>query len=73
MAPKKVPLIEEIEDFERSLDFLGEEVSAVRLQQKNILDLVEEVKALLLFGTWKKKRESSFWRTEWLIWNSTLE
>ncbi len=56
MAPKKVPPIEEIEDIKRSLDFLGEEVSAVRLQQKNILDLVEEVKALWLQNLEKEKR-----------------
>ncbi len=56
MALKKVSPIEEIEDIKRSLDFLGEEVSAVRLQQKNILDLVEEVKELRLQNLEKEKR-----------------
>ncbi|KAI3371622.1 hypothetical protein L3Q82_024189 [Scortum barcoo] len=50
---------EEIEDIKKSLDFLGEEVSTVRLQQKNILvDLVEEVKALRLQNIEKEKRIS---------------
>ena len=46
MGPKKVPSAEEVDDIKRSLDFLTEEVSAVRLQQSGILKLVEEVKAL---------------------------
>lgn len=33
-------------DIKRSLDFLSEEISVVKLQQKSILDLVEEVKTL---------------------------
>ena len=38
--------LSEVDDIKKSLDFLSEEVSAVRLQQKGILTLVEEVKAL---------------------------
>lgn len=56
MAPKKVPTVEEMEDIKKSLDFLGEEVSAVRLQQRNILDMVEEIKALRLQNIEKEKR-----------------
>lgn len=41
MGPKKIPSIK------RSLNFLTEEVSAVRLQQRNILDLVEEDNIIL--------------------------
>lgn len=40
----------------KSLDFLTEEVTAVRLQQQNILDLVERVKALQIQSTKKDKR-----------------
>lgn len=43
----------------KSLDFLSEEVSAVRLQQKSILDLVKEVKALRLQNAKKDKRIAS--------------
>ncbi|TDH13656.1 hypothetical protein EPR50_G00036790 [Perca flavescens] len=43
MPPKKQPAIEEIDDIKRSLDFLSEEITAVRLQQKAILELVVEV------------------------------
>ncbi|XP_060765748.1 uncharacterized protein LOC132873941 [Neoarius graeffei] len=56
MPPKKAPTVEEIEDIKKSLDFLGEEISAVRVQQKTILDLVEEVKALRLQNSEKAKR-----------------
>ncbi|XP_060771961.1 uncharacterized protein LOC132882868 [Neoarius graeffei] len=56
MPPKKAPTVEEIDDIKKSLDFLGEEISAVRMQQKTILDLVEEVKALRLQNKEKEKR-----------------
>lgn len=56
MPPKKQPAIEEIDDIKRSLDFLSEEITAVRLQQKAILDLVTEVKALRLQNKEKDKR-----------------
>ncbi len=46
MGPKKMLSAEEVDDIKKLLDCLTEEVSAVRPQQKNILDLVEEVKAL---------------------------
>ncbi|KAL7382906.1 hypothetical protein ABVT39_001401 [Epinephelus coioides] len=56
MGQRKIPASEEVEDIKKSLDFLTEEVSAVRLQQKNILDLVEEVKALRLQNAEKDKQ-----------------
>ncbi|KAG8014398.1 hypothetical protein GBF38_017552 [Nibea albiflora] len=45
MGPKKALTAEEGNDY-KSLDFLSEEISIVKLQQKSILDLVEEMKAL---------------------------
>uniref|UniRef100_A0A1A7X4L8 Uncharacterized protein n=1 Tax=Iconisemion striatum TaxID=60296 RepID=A0A1A7X4L8_9TELE len=56
MGPKKATAIEEVDDIKRSLEFLSEEVSAVRLQQKGILALVEEVKALRIQNEEKDKR-----------------
>uniref|UniRef100_A0A667WNB1 DUF4795 domain-containing protein n=1 Tax=Myripristis murdjan TaxID=586833 RepID=A0A667WNB1_9TELE len=56
MGPKKAPSVEEVDDIKRSLDFLTEEVSAVRLQQNSILKLVEEVKALRIQNEEKDKR-----------------
>ena len=44
MAAKKNK--EDIDDIKKSLDFLTEEISVVRQQQKSILDLVAEVKVL---------------------------
>ena len=46
MGPKKALAAEEGEEIKKSLEFLTEEISVVKLQQKAILDLVEEVKAL---------------------------
>lgn len=48
MGPKKNPTAEEVEDIKKSLDFITKEVSAMGLQPKSILDLIEEVKALRL-------------------------
>lgn len=56
MGPKRIMSNEEVDDIKKSLDFLTEEVSAVRLQQRNILELVEEVKALRIQNTEKDKR-----------------
>ncbi|KAI9547192.1 hypothetical protein NQZ68_020013 [Dissostichus eleginoides] len=56
MGPKKFPAAEEVEDIKKSLHFLAEEMSAVRLQQKNILDLVIEVKELRIQNAEKDKR-----------------
>lgn len=56
MAQKKVPSVEEIKDIKKSLNFLGEEVSTVRLQQRNILDPVEEIKPLLQQNIKKEQR-----------------
>lgn len=53
---KKNPMAEEVEDIKKSLDFITEEVSAVWMQQKSILDLVEEVKALRRQNVEKDKR-----------------
>jgi len=50
MRPKKNPATEDFEEIRKSLDFLSGETSAIRLQQKSILDLVEEVKALQLLN-----------------------
>lgn len=38
MPPKRNPQTEEVEDIKKSLDFLSEEVTAVRVQQKQLLD-----------------------------------
>ncbi|KAI4810658.1 hypothetical protein KUCAC02_013596 [Chaenocephalus aceratus] len=42
MGPKKTQSAEEVDEIKKSLDFLAGEISAVRLQKKGILDLVEE-------------------------------
>jgi len=42
--------MEDFEEIRKSLDFLSGETSALRLQQKSILDLVEKVKALRLLN-----------------------
>ncbi|KAJ8389951.1 hypothetical protein AAFF_G00112360 [Aldrovandia affinis] len=54
--PKKNLAAEELEDIKRSLDFLTEESSDVKLQQKTILELVEEVKALRIQNAEKDRR-----------------
>lgn len=41
MGQRKILASEEVKDIKKTLDFVTEEVSAVRLQQKNILDLVK--------------------------------
>ncbi|KAJ8378468.1 hypothetical protein AAFF_G00239320 [Aldrovandia affinis] len=57
MSPPKINLAaEELEDIKRSLDFLTEEISDVKLQQKTILELVEEVKALRIQNAEKDRR-----------------
>lgn len=48
MGPKKYLAIEDMKEIRKSLNFLSEEVAAVRLQQKTILDLVDEIKSLKL-------------------------
>ncbi|KAI9525221.1 hypothetical protein NQZ68_009901 [Dissostichus eleginoides] len=58
MGPKKTIAAEEVEDIKKSLDFLAEEISADRLQQKNILDLVKEVKDLRIQNAEKDKRRT---------------
>lgn len=57
MGPKKNLTLttEEVDDIKKSLDFLSEEVSAVRTQQKNILKLDDEVKVLRLQNAEKDK------------------
>ncbi|KAL3988971.1 hypothetical protein ACER0C_013289 [Sarotherodon galilaeus] len=46
MGLKRTPTAEEIEDIKKSLDFLTEETSAIKLQQKYILDIVKEIRSL---------------------------
>ena len=47
---------EDVEDIKKSLNFLTEEVTAVRKLQSSFLDLVKEVKTLLTFlPTWRIK------------------
>ncbi|KAI9535925.1 hypothetical protein NQZ68_039025 [Dissostichus eleginoides] len=56
MGPRKSQSAEEVDEIKKSLDFLAGEISAVRLQQKGILDLVEEVKILRIQNAEKDKR-----------------
>ncbi|KAM3613048.1 uncharacterized protein V6R79_019378 [Siganus canaliculatus] len=56
MGPKKTLSAEEVDEIKKSLDFLSEELSAVRVQQKSILELVEEVKTLRIQNAEKDKR-----------------
>ena len=56
MGLKKNPAMEDFEEIRKSLDLLSGETSAIRLQQKSILDLVLEVKALRLLNEEKDKR-----------------
>lgn len=56
MGPKKALTTEEGDEIKKSLDFMTEEISTVKLQQKAILDLVEEVKALRLQNAEKDRR-----------------
>lgn len=55
MGPRKAPSVENMEDF-KSIEFLHEEVSAIRIQQKSILEFMEEVKALRFLNIEKEKR-----------------
>lgn len=45
MGLRKISAAEEVEDIKKSADFLAE-VSAVKLQERNILSQVKEVKAM---------------------------
>lgn len=56
MPPKRNPQTEEVEDIKKSLDFLSEEVTTVRVQQKQLLDLLEEVKLLRFQNAEKDRR-----------------
>ena len=56
MGPKKALMAEEGDDIKKSLYFLSEEISVVKKQQKSILDLVEEVKALGIQNAEKDRR-----------------
>ncbi len=49
-------MTEEVDDIKKLLDFLKEEITAARLQQKGILDLVKEVRALRIQNVEKDKR-----------------
>lgn len=46
MPPKKAMTAEEGDELKNTLEFLAEEISAVKQQQKGLLGLLEEVKAL---------------------------
>lgn len=56
MPPKKSPTPEEFEDIKTSINSLIEEVTAVRVQQKQLLELLEEVKQLRLQNVEKDRR-----------------
>lgn len=56
MGPKKALAMVEVDEIKKSLDFLPEEVSAVRLQQKCMLVVVEEVKVLPIQNEEKDKK-----------------
>ncbi|KAJ8358730.1 hypothetical protein SKAU_G00152550 [Synaphobranchus kaupii] len=56
MASKRNTASKDADEIRRSLDFLSEEVTAVRQQQKMILDLVDEVKALRLLNAEKDRK-----------------
>lgn len=57
MGPKKIQVMEDLDNIRKitGMDFLSEEVSAFRLQQKSILDLIEELKSLKLPNAEKDK------------------
>jgi len=56
MPPKRALTTVEGDDIKKSLEFMTEEISDVKLQQKSILDLVEEVKALRIQNAEKDRR-----------------
>lgn len=58
MGPTKPLTADEVEEIKKLLGFLTTEVSAMRLQQNNTLDLVEEVKHLKVQNAEKNKRLS---------------
>lgn len=49
-------MLEEVEEIKQSLNFITEELSAVRQQQKDIMELVGEVKQLRIQNAEKDKR-----------------
>ena len=56
MPPKRAMTAEEGDELKKTLEFLAEEISAVKQQQKGILELVEEVKALRIQNAEKDRR-----------------
>lgn len=60
----------------KALNFLSEEVFAVKLQQKMIFDLVDEVKSLKLQNAEKDKRitflENQVLELEWYTWKNNM-
>lgn len=46
MPPKKNPAVEETEDIRKTLDFLSQDITAIKTKQDKILKLVEEVTEL---------------------------
>lgn len=56
MPPKKAMTAEEGDELKNTLEFLAEEISAVKQQQKGLLGLLEEVKALRIQNAEKDRR-----------------
>lgn len=56
MPPKKNPAFEEVDDMKKTLDFLIEQMDTVKTQQKEILALVTEVRALRTANEEKDKK-----------------
>ncbi|KAM3602089.1 uncharacterized protein V6R79_024100 [Siganus canaliculatus] len=56
MGPQKTPIAEKVDKLKKRSFFLSEDVSEVRLEQKSIQGLIEEVKALSLLNEEKDKR-----------------
>lgn len=56
MPPKKNRVGEEVDEIRKALDFLAEDVTVIKTQQKQILELLEEVKILRIQNAEKDKR-----------------
>ena len=67
MGPKKLLTAEEVDEIKNSLNFLTEKVSDISTQQKDLLQLLDEVKHLRLLSIKRLKRL----REELKIWSNT--
>lgn len=56
MLPKKALTAEEGDELKKTLEFLAEEISTVKQQQKGLLGLLEELKALRIQNAEKDRR-----------------